>query len=503
MSGAGSSRRVLALAWLVAALLLAVHQFQLWRQPAFATDVTALLPTQADPDLEQATERLVAAAATQWVVLVGAPDFEQTKQAAQAALAVLDPEQREHVANAAGALPAGLMAPLAAARGALLTRADRQWLGTATDADIGQRALQNLLQPFGDGFSSWRDDPLGLWANWLRERAAWSPLRPRDGWLWLEQDGIEWIALPFNAGEFDLVVIDEASQCDIASALPLLYRAKRAVIIGDPMQLRHISAMGKVKDADLQNKYGLIENRATWMYSVNSLYDLAAGIASPQQIVNLRDHHRCHADIISFSNKMFYGGRLRVATRYSSLKRRSNREPGVVWQDVRGNVTRPGGSGARNIPEANAVCEALHDLLVTRGYTGSVGVVTPFRSQVQVLEELVARSEVLSRVGPKADLLVDSVHGFQGDERDVMFFSPVVSVGISPGALGFLRSNGNLFNVAITRARGLLQVVGDRSAASTSGIDYLERFSEQVAGLDTPTGGAGRPSGPTRSGTAA
>lgn len=297
--------------------------------------------------------------------------------------------------------------------------------------------------------------------------------------------------VPFNPGEFDLVVIDEASQCDIASALPLLYRAKRAVIIGDPMQLRHISAMGKVKDADLQNKYGLIEQRATWMYSVNSLFDLAAGIANPQQIVNLRDHHRCHADIIGFSNKTFYGGRLRVTTRHSSLKRRSNKEPGVIWQDVRGSVTRPGNSSARNVPEAKAVCAALHDLLVKRSYAGTVGVVTPFRSQVQLLEEMVAGSEVLSQIGPKADLLVDSVHGFQGDERDVMFFSPVISTGISPGALSFLRGNGNLFNVAITRARGLLHVVGDRSAASASGVDYLVRFSEHVAGLDLQSPRAG------------
>ena len=97
--------------------------------------------------------------------------------------------------------------------------------------------------------------------------------------------------LPFEPGHFDLVVIDEASQCDIASALPLLFPAKRSVIIGDPMQLRHISALPRTKDADLQSKYGLVETRAAWMYSVNSLYDLAAGLADSSQIINLRDHH--------------------------------------------------------------------------------------------------------------------------------------------------------------------------------------------------------------------
>jgi very-short-patch-repair endonuclease len=61
-----------------------------------------------------------------------------------------------------------------------------------------------------------------------------------------------------------------------------------------------------------------------------------------------------------------------------------------------------------------------------------------------------------------------------------MFFSPVVSTATPDGALGFLRSNGNLFNVAITRARGILHVVGDRDAASTCGVDYLESFAAYV-----------------------
>ena len=54
--------------------------------------------------------------------------------------------------------------------------------------------------------------------------------------------------LPFEPGLFDLVVIDEASQCDIASALPLLFRARRAVIIGDPLQLKHVSTVAPQQD---------------------------------------------------------------------------------------------------------------------------------------------------------------------------------------------------------------------------------------------------------------
>jgi len=286
--------------------------------------------------------------------------------------------------------------------------------------------------------------------------------------------------LPFEGAHFDLVVIDEASQCDIASALPLLFRAKRSVIIGDPMQLRHISALSHHKDTELLVKYGLVETRPAWMYSVKSLFDLAAGIADHSQIINLRDHHRSHADIIEFSNHHFYDGKLRVATRYDRLKRPRGQNAGVIWQDVPGRTIRPGASGAQNQIEAEAVVGALYDLLVTRQYEGTVGVVTPFRAQEQLLQKMIAQSEQLSNAALRSELLVDTVHGFQGDERDVILFSPVVSEGMTDGALRFLRNNGNLFNVAITRARGLLHVVGDRGAALASGIEYLSKFATHV-----------------------
>ncbi|WOV90644.1 MAG: AAA domain-containing protein [Candidatus Zeuxoniibacter abyssi] len=79
--------------------------------------------------------------------------------------------------------------------------------------------------------------------------------------------------LPFKAGFFDLVVFDEASQCDIASALPLLYRAKSAVVIGDSKQLHHISNLKEKENIQLQNKYNVADEN--WSYSDNSLLGLA------------------------------------------------------------------------------------------------------------------------------------------------------------------------------------------------------------------------------------
>lgn len=287
--------------------------------------------------------------------------------------------------------------------------------------------------------------------------------------------------IPLVPGHFDLVVIDEASQCDIASAIPLLYRAKRAVIIGDDKQLRHISALTPVKDSELLAKHGLVATRSAWLYSVRSLYDLAVGLMGTP--IHLRDHHRSHADIIRFSDEKFYEGELRVVTPYSRLRFPSERETGIHWRDIRGATRQEQGRSALNVPEAEAIVRLVHDLIVTRRYCGTIGVVTPFSAQRELLKKMILAMPDLANAQSRCDLLVDTIHGFQGDERDVIFFSPVISEGASESQLGFLRKNGNLFNVAITRARAFLQVVGDRSSALASGVEYYEKFANYVGGL--------------------
>ena len=183
-------------------------------------------------------------------------------------------------------------------------------------------------------------------------------------------------------------MIDEASQCDIASALPLLLRARRAVIIGDPLQLKHVSTVAPQQDRMLLAAHGLAEGRAAWAYSVNSLFDLARSLCRHEDIVNLRDHHRSHRDIITFSNRHFYRGGLRVATDHDALNRPQTSGPAVRWVDVRGKVMRPARGGALNVPEAEAVVAEVRKLVVEQGYDGAIGVVTPFRAQANRIRAL-------------------------------------------------------------------------------------------------------------------
>ena len=197
---------------------------------------------------------------------------------------------------------------------------------------------------------------------------------------------------------------------------------------------------------------------------------MARSLCRHEDLVNLRDHHRSHRDIIAFSNQHFYRGRLRVVTDHAALHRPQSSAPAVRWVNLRGKVVRPAGGGAMNSPEADAVLEQVRKLVVEDGFSGSIGIVTPFRAQANRIRTLAHQDRELSQRLAAMQFVVDTVHGFQGDERDVIFFSPVVSVGTSDSAIRFLKGNGNLFNVAITRARSELVVVGDRQAALHSDV---------------------------------
>lgn len=293
--------------------------------------------------------------------------------------------------------------------------------------------------------------------------------------------------IPFIKNYYDIVIFDEASQCDIASALPLLYRAKSMVVIGDPKQLSHITTLKPSDELNYRRKNNLSAQDTRFSYIGNSLYDISQGlIQSNEDIVQLlKEHYRSHSDIIGFSNEYFYGNKLRIATKFNDLKLMPNGEKTLSWIDIQGEVIRPRDGGACNEKEAVAVINELKQILLIDKYKGTIGVVTPFRAQANKIREYINSDEnLLSKIN-SADLLVNTAHGFQGDERDIMIFSPVVSKNIHSGAILFLSKEGNVFNVAITRARAHLIVVGDKTACLTSNIEYLSKFSQYANSLDS------------------
>jgi very-short-patch-repair endonuclease len=289
-------------------------------------------------------------------------------------------------------------------------------------------------------------------------------------------------ALPFAAGMFEVAVIDEASQCDIPSAIPLLFRAKRAVVIGDPQQLRHITTLPNAREGQLAARHGLNDAAdQPFTFVANSVFDLAAASASTS-VVALRAHFRSHGDIVSFSNTHWYGNSLLVLTDYCGLKTPGNEPPGIRWLDAESRVFRPDGGGAVAPAEAERAIEEVAALVGRTDFQGTVGVVSPFRAQANRIREGLSRrlsEEAMERV----ELVADTAHGFQGDERDVIVFSPCVGTPMPPGGARFLSKTANVFNVAVTRARAQLRVVGDLNACAGSGIAHVEAFAQHFLRL--------------------
>lgn len=248
---------------------------------------------------------------------------------------------------------------------------------------------------------------------------------------------------PLEPGLFDLVVIDEASQSDLASAIPLLFRARRALVVGDPNQLTHICTLAPARDRHLARSCGLTdEEHGRFSYRSTSLFGAAVHAARRDPLL-LRQHFRSHPDVIGFANREIYGGRLVVCTPERHLG-----GPAFQWQDCEGPWERgPAGSSVRKPREADHVIETLR-----------------LRAQVELLRDLLAErlAHLLGHV------TIDTAHGFQGDERDVMIFSPAVGPDLLPRSMQFA-GDRNLVNVAVTRARSRLVVVGDHAAALGSG----------------------------------
>lgn len=116
--------------------------------------------------------------------------------------------------------------------------------------------------------------------------------------------------------------------------------------------------------------------------------------------------------------------------------------------------------------------------LAGNGFEGSVGVVTPFRQQAnRILDALTEAIDEKDRT--RLRLQVSTAHGFQGDERDVILMSLCCGPGMPQGSLRFVSEGPNLFNVAITRARAVLHVFGDRSWALASEVRFVRELARR------------------------
>jgi very-short-patch-repair endonuclease len=260
-----------------------------------------------------------------------------------------------------------------------------------------------------------------------------------------------WDTINPTPSMFDVVIVDEASQCGL-EALPLFYLGKKILIVGDDKQ---ISPEAVGLDRDQVTRLGQeflsdFEFRSTFG-AESSLFDQGK-LRYGTSRITLREHFRCMPEIIQFSNDLCYSDTPLIPLRQYGPDRLPPLERVFV------NDGRREGYGSRviNRPEAEAIVERIYEMCRDDRYNGkTMGVVVlQGEAQAKLIE-----SQLLEQVGAeemeRRRLVCGDAYSFQGDERHIMFLSLVAAPNMTIGTLS-KAADERRFNVAASRAQDMM-----------------------------------------------
>ncbi|WP_265111153.1 AAA domain-containing protein [Halosolutus halophilus] len=254
--------------------------------------------------------------------------------------------------------------------------------------------------------------------------------------------------------EFDVLVLDEATQATCTASCIPLSRANKVVLAGDHKQLPPFSATEDPPESAAG--MSLFEH----LYADGGVYE---GVG-----VQLRTQYRMHRDIAWFSNRRFYDRALRQGRTVAALEDR----PAIVGYDVGGGEATNDHSKC-NDAEARLVTHVVDELLTdTELEPSEIGVITPYTAQVDAI-----RAKLTTHLDRGTDVTVDTIDSFQGSEKAAIVISLVRSNG--EGDVGFLDrpiDGPRRLNVAMTRAEQYCALVGDW---------YTLRYSQENTDKDS------------------
>lgn len=252
----------------------------------------------------------------------------------------------------------------------------------------------------------------------------------------------------------DYVIIDEASQVDLITGSLAFSCCRNVIIVGDVKQLPQITIKkieAKLKTMPPHPEYNYFQNNI--LSSIISLY----GDSLPCEI--LREHYRCHPQIIEFCNKKYYDGEL---ISYTSPDLSEN--PLVIYKTVEGNhmrsITRGEEKGIYNQRELDVTVKEILANPNLADNNKNIGFVTPYRKQANKGKQLLPDS-----------IESDTVHKYQGREKEVMIMSTVLS-STKGGMMGMkFVDDPQLINVAVSRAIKQFVLVTDHEFLIKKGKD--------------------------------
>jgi hypothetical protein len=288
-------------------------------------------------------------------------------------------------------------------------------------------------------------------------------------------------------GVFGSVILEEAGQATPQSVAGLMWRAKRALVIGDPMQpvvsapevlVRHFCKRHKVANPLFSPLASSAQALADESNELGTYLDHS--VASTWVGAPLRVHRRCVEPMFSIANTIAYSGLMTYGTRESEGQAQHiSALPDSAWFDIGGQCV-----GRHWVPQHGAVAYRLLEQILRQQALEpepDLFLITPFRSVREPLAKVAA--ECAKGLGYSKEQVaslrrrVGTVHTFQGKEASVVAFV----LGCDESTRGAARWAGerpNLVNVAVTRAQHRLYVIGDLSLWHNQGF-----FSELANSL--------------------
>jgi len=263
--------------------------------------------------------------------------------------------------------------------------------------------------------------------------------------------------LPLEPGLFDIVVIDEASQCTLTSLLPAIFRGRALVVAGDANLLPAIHGISAGEERALAGRLRVEEWLPRLGHSGNDIHRAATDVLKGRREVpiTLDVVYRGHPEIVALANRCTDRRELRLP-RQPCDGNGLDGISGVRMIAVPGSAC-PGADGRSWVNEAEAAraAELIRDLLEEGAENLSVGLISPFAAQRELLRER------LAAMGIASGLLVAAPEELQGCERDVIVFSPVVAGGMPAMTRRWVDSPPNRLHLALTRGRRAWFLVAD------------------------------------------
>lgn len=235
---------------------------------------------------------------------------------------------------------------------------------------------------------------------------------------------------------FDMVIMDEASQCNTAVALVPIIRGEQLLLVGDPQQLKPVILLDERNNLILKKRYNITDE---YDYRNKSVYQTFLSADAVSDEVLLSYHYRCHPKIIGFNNKKYYNNKL-------NIRSSDNEKHPLEFIECHSKDTT-----LKNTSESEAR-EIVHYVKTHPDKT--IAVITPFVNQRNEIQEELNQNGI-------ANVDCGTVHAFQGDEKQEIIFSLALTDKTHEKTYSWLKNNKELINVATSRAKEKLVIIGD------------------------------------------